>query len=79
MARHRRLLAVALLAATLFGLWIAFMPHSPKGVRELVDDAGGYAVLGVIAVWMVARFLASQNTSRKRSDCLAARRSSRRL
>lgn len=54
MARHRRLLAVALLAATLFGLWIAFMPHSPKGVREMVDDAGGYAVLVVLAVWMVA-------------------------
>ena len=54
MARHRRLFAVALLAATLFGLWIAFMPHSPKGVRELADDAGGYAVLAVLAVWIVA-------------------------
>lgn len=54
MARHRRLLFVAILAATLFGLWIALMPHSPKGVRELADDAGGYAVLAVLAVWVVA-------------------------
>ena len=54
MARHRRLLYVAILAATLFGLWIAFMPHSPNGVRDLADDAGPYAVLAVLGVWVVA-------------------------
>jgi uncharacterized membrane protein YdjX (TVP38/TMEM64 family) len=48
------LLAVAIAAATLFGLWIAFMPHSPSGVRELADDAGPYAVLAVLGVWVLA-------------------------
>ena len=54
MARHRRLLGVALAAAALFGLWIAFMPHSPGGVRELADHAGPYAALAVLGVWLVA-------------------------
>jgi uncharacterized membrane protein YdjX (TVP38/TMEM64 family) len=54
MARHRRLLGVALAAAALFALWIAFMPHSPGGVRELADDAGPYAALAVLGVWLVA-------------------------
>src|SRR3954447_20631757 len=54
MARHRRLLGVVLAAAALFALWIAFMPHSPSGVRELADDAGPYAVLAVLGVWVVA-------------------------
>jgi uncharacterized membrane protein YdjX (TVP38/TMEM64 family) len=53
-ARHRRLLLVALVAAALFGVWIAFMPHSPNGVRDLADDAGPYAVLAVLGVWLVA-------------------------
>jgi uncharacterized membrane protein YdjX (TVP38/TMEM64 family) len=54
MARHRRLLFVALAAATLFGLWIAFMPHSTHGVRDLADDAGPFAVLALLGVWLVA-------------------------
>lgn len=30
------------------------MPHSPDGVRDLADDAGPYAVLAVLGVWLVA-------------------------
>jgi uncharacterized membrane protein YdjX (TVP38/TMEM64 family) len=54
MARHRRLLGVVFAAAALFGLWIAFMPHSPSGVRDLAGDAGPYAALAVLGVWIVA-------------------------
>jgi uncharacterized membrane protein YdjX (TVP38/TMEM64 family) len=54
MARHRRLLAVVIAVAALFGLWIAFMPHSADGVRDLADDAGPYAVIAFLVVWVVA-------------------------
>jgi uncharacterized membrane protein YdjX (TVP38/TMEM64 family) len=54
MARRRQLLVVALAAASLFGLWMAFMPHSPAGVRALAADAGPYASLAFLGVWIVA-------------------------
>jgi uncharacterized membrane protein YdjX (TVP38/TMEM64 family) len=54
MERNRRLLLVVLGAAALFGLWMAFMPHSPSGVREFAARSGPYAALAVLGVWVVA-------------------------
>jgi uncharacterized membrane protein YdjX (TVP38/TMEM64 family) len=54
MARHRRLLIVALAAASLFGLWMAFLPHSPGELRELAAKAGPYAGVAFLGVWVAA-------------------------
>jgi uncharacterized membrane protein YdjX (TVP38/TMEM64 family) len=51
---RRRLIVVALLAGALFATWMAFMPHSPHGLRELVARAGIVAPLAFVAVWALA-------------------------
>ena len=54
MAAHRRLLGVAIFAALLFALWMAFMPHSPAGLRALAEEAGPFAAVAFLGVWAVA-------------------------
>jgi uncharacterized membrane protein YdjX (TVP38/TMEM64 family) len=54
MARKRQLLVVAVLAASLFGVWMAFMPHSPSGLRDVAQQAGPYAAVAFLGVWVVA-------------------------
>ena len=50
----RRLFALAIVAAALFGSWMAFMPHSPDGLRHLVAAAGPFGPVAFIALWAIA-------------------------